>query len=102
MIVQTLAALAYSRNPEGVWFLNPQQWVSQHLFQTASIWDIPLVKPRFSCSVDPRLDLEKFDASAQLAQQLDAFDNGATCESGFMELDSRVTVSESGDSSSTD
>lgn len=98
--MQALAALAYSRNPEGVWFLNPQQWVSQHLFQAASIWDIPLVKPRFSCSVDPGLDLAKFDVSASLMHQLEAFDNGATCESGFMELDSRGLVSKSADASS--
>lgn len=54
-----LTALAYSRHPEVVWFLDPQEWVSQHLFQVTPIWDIPLVKPWFSCSLDVVMDLER-------------------------------------------
>lgn len=84
--VQVLAALAYSKNPEGIWFLNPQQWVAQHLFKAASIWDIPLVKPRFSCSLGPWVDLSENDLSAELRKQLDALMHGAACESGYMTI----------------
>lgn len=82
-----LAALAYSRNPAGIWFFNPQQWVSDHLFKAASIWEIPLVKPRFSCSVDPSISLEEYDVSSELFRELDALANGATCESGVVVFD---------------
>ena len=51
-VPQLLAAMAYARNSPGVWFVNPQAWVTEHLFKAASIWDIPLVKPRFVCTID--------------------------------------------------
>ena len=84
-----LAAWAYSRNPEGLWFVNPQQWVSQHLFQAISIWNIPLIKPPFSCTVDPSLRLADYDLTQELIHHLEALADGATCESGFMAFDPR-------------
>lgn len=39
--------------------------------------------------------LANFDVSAELVHQLEAFNNGATCESGFMKFDSRGLVSKS-------
>ena len=82
--------MAYSRNPEGLWFVNPQQWASQHLFQAISIWNIPLIKPPFSCSVDPSLRLKEYDLSVELTHHLEALADGATCESGFMTFDPRT------------
>lgn len=87
---QVLAAFAYSRNFEGIWFLNPQKWVTQHLFKAASIWDIPLVKPRFSCSLDPSLNLEELDLKYELSEQLGRLVGGATCESGYLNVDRRT------------
>lgn len=68
-----LAALAYSRNRPGVWFLNPPQWVTHHMFKEASIWEIPLVKPRFGCSVDMSLSLAGFDMASALQQSFENF-----------------------------
>lgn len=62
-----LAALAYSRNEPGLWFLNPPQWVTHHMFMDVSIWDIPLVKPRFACSMDMALSTKGYDMGAGLA-----------------------------------
>lgn len=81
-----LAALAYSQNPPGVWFLNPQQWVTHHMFRTASIWDIPLVKPRFGCSASMSLSLEGYDVATEL-DKLAASKDGGACESGFLALE---------------
>lgn len=83
---QVLAALAYSRNPPGVWFLNPQQWVTHHMFRTASIWDIPLVKPRFGCSASMSLSLEGYDVATEL-DRLVVSKDGGDCESGFLALE---------------
>lgn len=81
---QVLAALSYSLNPDGVWFINPQQWVNHHLFQHVSIWKIPLVKPRFTCSMDMKLSLRGYDVAYHLRRRMDSFRDGATCESGFI------------------
>lgn len=78
---QLMAALAYSRNTPGVWFLNPQAWVSQHLFKTASIWDIPLVKPRYTCMV-PAADATNVDVAEILWRNLEYLSHGGTCENG--------------------
>ena len=77
-----LAAVAYSKRTPGVWFVNPQAWVSQHLFKDASIWEIPLVKPRFSCSLDVSHGVE--DLAGALRRNLDFFTQGGTCENGMM------------------
>ncbi|CAN0207664.1 unnamed protein product, partial [Hapterophycus canaliculatus] len=84
---QVLAALAYSRNEAGLWFINPQQWVTHHMFQQASIWDIPLVKPRFGCAFDISLAAQGYDVAAALEAQLGHFVSGSACERGFIPLD---------------
>lgn len=81
-----LAALAYSRNAPGVWFINPQQWVTHHMFQPASIWDIPLVKPRFGCAFDISMAAKGYDVAAALEAQLSHFVSGASCERGFIHM----------------
>ena len=74
-----LAALAYARNPPGIWFFNPSKWVEQHMFKSASVWDIPLVKPRFSCMVDLKLAGRGYDLGMALRQTLTHF-QGATIQ----------------------
>lgn len=81
-VPQMLAAVAYSKRSQGVWFVNPQAWVSEHLFKEASIWEIPLVKPRFSCSLDATSSVN--DVATALRRNLDFFTQGGTCENGMM------------------
>lgn len=81
---QVLAAFAYSRNPAGVSFINPRQWTRHHLFMQASIWDIPLVKSPFSCSVDLSLSVAGYDIAIELQQYLEAFRRGARCDRGYI------------------
>lgn len=84
-----LAALAYSENPDGMWFLNPQQWVMHHMFQPASIWNIPLVKPRFGCSSALSLSAQGYDVAHELGRFVHG--DGGKCDSGYLSLDpSRV------------
>lgn len=85
-MAQVLAALAYSRNLPGVWFMNPPQWVTHHMFQPASIWDIPLVKPRFGCAFDISLGPHGYDVAAELDRRLAFFVSGGGCERGFIAL----------------
>ena len=87
--LQLMAALAYSRNTPGVWFIDPQTWVAQHLFRTESIWEIPLVKPRYTCSIDRsamKSDADSTDVALVLRSNLDFFTRGGTCESGYIGL----------------
>ncbi|CAM9604376.1 unnamed protein product [Scytosiphon promiscuus] len=86
-VPEVLAALAYSRNEAGLWFINPQQWVTHHMFQQASIWDIPLVKPRFGCAFDISMAAQGYDVAAALESQLGHFVSGSACERGFIPLD---------------
>lgn len=84
-----MAALAYSRNTPGVWFIDPQAWVSQHLFRTASIWEIPLVKPHYTCSIDPLVmnsNPANIDVRNILQSNLDFFTHGGTCDNGFIDV----------------
>lgn len=80
-----LAALAYARNPPGIWFFNPSKWVEQHMFKSASVWDIPLVKPRFSCMVDMSLAGRGYDLGLALRQMLTHF-KGALLLSSCMHM----------------
>ncbi|CBJ28664.1 hypothetical protein Esi_0117_0037 [Ectocarpus siliculosus] len=80
-----LAALAYARNTPGVWFGDPKVWVGQHLFQEASIWDIPLVKPRFTCAIALALEPDILRAATTLQNNLDFFSRGGKCEDGLIE-----------------
>ncbi|CAN0095559.1 unnamed protein product, partial [Ectocarpus sp. 4 AP-2014] len=97
-VPQALAALQYSRQREGVWFLDPQAWVSEYLFKEVSIWDIPLVKPRFTCAVDPALlrnhasagaargGRSSFEVAQVLQDGLDFFSKGGTCSNGQIDF----------------
>lgn len=67
--------------------MNPREWVAEHLFKETSIWDIPLVKPRFSCGVDPALLGSGVDIAEVLERSLELFSGGGTCESGFIDVD---------------
>lgn len=49
-----------------MWFLNPEQWVTHHMFKHVSVWDIPLVKPRFGCSTDLSLVASGYDVAHEL------------------------------------
>lgn len=80
--VQMLAALQYKRATPGMWFFNPQEWLTKHLFQAASIWDIPLVKPRFTCEIYPSGSVPEADVAGVLRRNLDFFAMGGTCEGG--------------------
>lgn len=84
--LQVLAALAYSRDPAGVTFINPRQWTHNHLFTQASIWDIPLVRAPFSCSVDMSLSISGYEVAPELQGWLEAFRRGARCDRGFVAL----------------
>lgn len=84
-----MAALAYSRDIPGMWFINPQEWVARNLFKTVSIWDIPLLKPRYTCTIDPALERSELTNPAfvsELKSNLDFFAKGGTCESGLIDM----------------
>ncbi|CAM9613973.1 unnamed protein product [Ectocarpus fasciculatus] len=81
-----LAALAYARNTPGVRFVDPRVWVGQHLFKETSIWEIPLVKPRFTCATTrAQLDPDSHSAAAILQNNLDFLSRGGTCEDGLID-----------------
>lgn len=85
--LQVLAALAYSRNTPGVWFLDPQAWVGQHLFKEASIWNIPLVKPRYTCAIAPaQLETGSPKTAEALQSNLDFFSKGGQCANGLIDF----------------
>ncbi|CAM9328797.1 unnamed protein product, partial [Ectocarpus sp. 12 AP-2014] len=88
-VPELLAALAYSRNPPEIWFLNPTQWVTHHMFKHASVWDVPLVKPRFLCSVNLVLAKQGYDVARELNRFADFSDGGRgkKCEMGYLPLD---------------
>lgn len=71
-----------------MFFTSPIEWSRQHIFDdSASIWDIPLVKPRFGCTVDISLALRGYDVAKELRRHMDAFKKGARCDRGFIPLD---------------
>ncbi|CAM9769234.1 unnamed protein product [Ectocarpus sp. 6 AP-2014] len=85
-VPELLAALSYSRNTEGVVFHNPTQWTHHHFFEEKSIWDIPLVKPHFSCALDIKPSLQGLDVAEKIRKWLDSFRHGARCERGFVKM----------------
>eukprot|EP00903_Cladosiphon_okamuranus_P007272 g7050.t1 len=88
-VPQVMASLAYSRNTPGMWFINPQEWVARNLFKAASIWEIPLLKPRYTCTIDPGLHRSEIPNDvlvAELKSNLDFFARGGTCESGVLDI----------------
>ncbi|CAB1106307.1 unnamed protein product [Ectocarpus sp. CCAP 1310/34] len=86
-IPEVLAALAYSLSPRGVTFVNIREWSHEHLFLEDSIWDIPMVKPRFGCSFDTSLTRDGYDVGGMIAKELEGFKLGASCERGFKPVD---------------
>eukprot|EP00752_Nemacystus_decipiens_P001258 g1256.t1 len=89
-VPQVMASLAYSNNTPGMWFVNPQEWVAQNLFKAASIWEIPLLKPRYTCTIDPSLQRSEMPHAvlvAGLQSNLDFFAKGGTCESGVIDIE---------------
>ena len=71
--VKLLAGLAYSENQPGIWFIDPPQWVMHHMFEEASVWDIPLIKPRFGCSASLALSLQGYDVAHELNRYVYTF-----------------------------
>lgn len=57
------------------------------MFQPVPIWKIPLVKPRFGCSMDLSKSLQGYDVATQMEANLKLFSNGGKCETGFAALD---------------
>lgn len=86
---QILASLAYSRDTEGVHFVNPQAWVTQNLFKQTSIWDIPLMKPRYACAIPNPTTLSEEDAlrAEVLERNLQFYRMGGACDSGLVSVD---------------
>lgn len=86
--MQLLAALSYAQGTEGVRFVNPQTWVTQNLFRASSVWDIPLMKPRFACAIPDRTTLPEDDATRAdaLEKSLAFFRMGGRCENGLVGL----------------
>lgn len=78
-----LAASAFLSNLDGVRFVNSRQWHQAHLFREASIWDVPLIKPRFVCTIDTSL-LEAHQTAGELRKWIAAFTRGARCELGYI------------------
>ncbi|CAM9790044.1 unnamed protein product [Ectocarpus fasciculatus] len=95
-VPEVLAAFAYSRNTAGLRFINPRQWVTHHMFQKASVWDIPLVKPRFGCAIDISRALQGYDVAAALEEQLGHFVSGSSCEWGSIHLDQALLMPKAG------
>lgn len=88
-----MAALAYSKSTPGMWFINPQEWVARNLFKAVSIWKIPLLKPRYTCAIDPALKRSEIPHEvlvAGLKTNLDFFAMGGTCESGVIDIHQQI------------
>lgn len=85
--MQVLGAVLFSHNPVGVQFIDPRDQ-GLHYNSEATIRDVPLVKPRFGCSIDLSLTLQGYDVAQQLGKYLDAFRSGAQCDRGFVAVDS--------------
>ena len=93
LFLQMLAAVAYARNPDGIWFFNPSQWVDHHLFKDQSIWSIPLVKPRFSCLLDMSLAVRGNDMGLALRKTLGFFRGAGRSLTAFRETDFKSPTS---------
>lgn len=61
-----------------MWFFDPSQWVRHHLFKDASIWEIPLVKPRFGCMLDLSRAALGYDMGLALRKTLEHFKGTTT------------------------
>lgn len=89
---QALAAAAFYHNQRGVLFVNQREWSHHHLFESVSVWDVPLVKPHFSCMVDIRPSLKGFDVARFIEDWFQAFQRGARCERGYIDMDQHLLL----------
>ncbi|CBJ32752.1 hypothetical protein Esi_0364_0009 [Ectocarpus siliculosus] len=62
------------------------EWTHHHFFEEKSIWDIPLVKPHFSCALDIKPSLQGLDVAEKIRKWVDSFRHGARCERGFVKM----------------
>ena len=85
-LLQVLAALAFSRSPDSIAFVNPRRWSVSNLFVHRSIWDVPLIKPRFGCAYDMSLNLLGYELGERTANELESFKLGLKCERGYREV----------------
>ncbi|CAM9264062.1 unnamed protein product [Choristocarpus tenellus] len=86
-IPEALASLAFARGHHGIQFFNPIDWTNKNLFQNITAWDIPLIRPSFSCKVNMRLAYKGYDLSLHLRNLLQSFKyNSRNCELGYISL----------------
>lgn len=89
--MKVIAAHAFSKKYPGARFVNPQEWASQNLFNAVSIWDIPLRKPRYTCTLDRDLlatrALDETDVAKVLKRSFDAFAAGGICKDGVIQVE---------------
>lgn len=68
-------------------FSNPKKWSLENLFVVSSIWDIPLVRPRFGCNYDMLLSHVGYDLGVRIANEFESFKLGlGKCEMGFRDV----------------
>ncbi|CAM9650691.1 unnamed protein product, partial [Ectocarpus sp. 12 AP-2014] len=79
-IPEVLAALAYSRGGHGVVFVDVRDWSRRNLFSNATIWNIPLLRPRFGCSFDVSPSLKGYVLADAMTKELDGLKAGSKCE----------------------
>lgn len=60
------------------------------MFEPATIWDIPLVRPRIGCAVDISLSFQGYDTAAYMDMMLRFFGRGGRCDTGYVPPDTRV------------
>ena len=77
------------RNPGGVQFFDPDDQRSQ-TYTEISMRDVPIIKPRFGCSIDLSLALQGYDIADQLQQHVETFYNSAPCDQGFVEVNPAI------------
>ncbi|CAB1105679.1 unnamed protein product [Ectocarpus sp. CCAP 1310/34] len=75
-LVTGARGLGVPPNARGGAFVNIRAWSRENLFSVPSIWDIPLVKPRFGCSFDTALSLMGYRVGDFIANELEAFKRG--------------------------
>eukprot|EP00903_Cladosiphon_okamuranus_P019226 g17680.t1 len=87
-VPQLLAAHSYAQDTDGVRFVDPQAWVTQNLFKVTSVWDIPLMKPRFACAIPTPSALPNDDEvrAGALKRSLEFFRRGGSCDNGLVAL----------------
>lgn len=73
------------RNPERVHFFH-QSGQGHHDYTKLPRGEIPIVKPRFGCSIDLSLSFRGYDVAYQLDEHVKAFYNGVRCDVGSVEV----------------